>query len=172
MFGPVVHRAGEEVPGPLHRLNDPLRRRYRPRTVHADPFDRQRGRRLEPRVECLADEQLSRTGRRRQPVFGAYLSPNVQLETAVGFGGDLMTEDVGLRDVTEGLVQTRPVGAGDAIGAWALHRHVQPPRGATITADPVGVIAVDPRLAIGEVGDVTTQLARRCAEGMELRERG
>ena len=38
-----------------------------------------------------------------------------------------------------------------------------------LAGDPVGVVAVDPGLAIGEIGDVAAQLAGRCAERVDLR---
>src|SRR4029079_12479599 len=120
-------RAGEEVPGPVERFDHPLWARDRPRGVHPDAFDGQRRRRLTPRVEGLAYEQLSTSRRGRQPVVRPFVATDEELEVPVRVGLELVAEHVGLWDVAERLVQAWPVGAGNGLRPRTLDRDVQPP---------------------------------------------
>ena len=101
----------------------------------------------------------------------AFRPADVQFEAAVVVGPQLVAEDVRLRYVAEGLVQRRPVGARDLLRPGALHRHVEPSRGAPLAGDLVGVVAVDPGLPIREVRNVSAQLAGWRAQRVNLRKR-
>src|SRR4029079_9851984 len=115
-------RAGEEVPGPVERFDHPLWARDRPRGGHPDAFDGQGRRRLTPRVEGLAYEQLSTFRRGRHPVVRPFVATNEELEVPVRVGLELVAEHVGLWDVAERLVQDWPVPVGDGLPARDFDR--------------------------------------------------
>ena len=132
------------------------------------------GRLLVPRVEALAEEELARTRRRRQPVRTALGSADVEDEAAVPLGDEVVAEEVGLGRVAERLVQVRVVGAvvHVLLRARALHGEVDEAGGAPVAGDLVGGRAVDPRLQVDEVGVVAAELAVRPAERVDGRVAG